>query len=427
VNQHHTSSILESVTSQAKLAKQASRAWGLLSSEQKNEALAAIAEQLKHDTDLILSSNAEDVRAAEKENHSPSYLDRLRLNHERINALVNSIYDLIELPDPIGEVTAAWDRPNGLHIEQVRVPLGVIGMIYEARPNVTVDAAVIALKTGNAIVLRGSRSARRSNESLVNSMRTALQSRSLPHEAIQLLSMDDREAVDCMCTLNGFIDCIIPRGGAELIQRVVKSSTVPVLETGVGNCHIFVEKSAAYDMAESIVINAKTSRPAVCNAAETLLLHKDWPKQYSSALLQKLAEAGVELRACQQTIAAHEQLSGILLPASPEDWDTEYLDLTMAVCTVDGLDEALSHISEHGTGHSEAIITTDEACAKRFLASVDAATVYHNASTRFTDGGEFGFGAEIGISTQKMHARGPMGLTAITSTKYKIYGAGQIR
>ncbi len=426
MNENHTS-ILATVTHQAKLAKEASRTWAQLSSTQKNEALQKIAEQIKKDADVILKSNARDIQNAEQENSPASYLDRLRLTHERINGLVESLYQLVELPDPIGEITTSWERPNGLHIRQVRVPLGVIGMIYEARPNVTVDAAAIALKTGNAIVLRGSRSARFSNEALVQSIHSALQSLELPSEAVQLLSIDQREAVDILCKSNGLVDVIIPRGGAELIRRVVQSSTVPVLETGVGNCHIFVDQSAEYEMAEAIAINAKTSRPAVCNAAETLLLHNGWPNQHSTSLLQKLADAGVELRVCPKTKENHPHLAHLLQPAANEDWDAEYLDLTLAVRTVDSLNEALSHIALHGTGHSEAIVTADGESAKRFLSTVDAAAVYHNASTRFTDGGEFGFGAEIGISTQKMHARGPMGLTAITSTKYQIIGSGQIR
>ncbi|WP_126428523.1 glutamate-5-semialdehyde dehydrogenase [Brevibacillus marinus] len=416
-----------SVADQARLAKQAARRWALATREEKDEALIAMARRLKQDEAEILSANREDLSAAQAEGRPESYLDRLRLTPQRIDELVESLEALAALPDPIGETIERWTRPNGLVIQSVRVPLGVIGMVYEARPNVTVDATGIALKTGNAIVLRGSRSAKRSNLALVHSMRTALQSRNMPHEAVQYLQADQHESVDALCTLNGLIDVIIPRGGADLIQRVVRKSTVPVLETGVGNCHLFVDESARYEMAEAIVLNAKTSRPSVCNAAETLLIHSDWPREQTLALLRRLAEAGVELRACERTRDRCPELAALLKPASEEDWQTEYLELIIAVRTVDSLEAALAHIEQYGSGHSEAIITENEENARRFLAAVDAAAVYHNASTRFTDGGQFGFGAEIGISTQKIHARGPMGLRALTSHKYQILGTGQIR
>ncbi|WP_241254529.1 glutamate-5-semialdehyde dehydrogenase [Brevibacillus sp. SYP-B805] len=421
------SALREQVEKQAKLAKQASRQLARLSSADKNNALLAIARQLIHDQAAILAANAEDVERAKEAGLPASYLDRLLLTDRRMEALAASLQELAALPDPVGEVITSWQRPNGLQIEQVRVPLGVIGMVYEARPNVTVEAAAIALKTNNAIVLRGSRTALRSNLALVESIRSALNSLNLPAEAIQYLSQTEHEAIDILCSLNGLVDVMIPRGGAELINRVVRSSSVPVLETGVGNCHIFIDQSADYDMAEAIVLNAKTSRPAVCNAAETLLIHREWPLAHQQALLQRLHDAGVELRACEQTRSLHSALSSILRPADEQDWDTEYLDLILAVRTVGGVDEAIAHIAEHGTGHSEAIITRDERSAEQFLARIDAAAVYHNASTRFTDGGEFGFGAEIGISTQKIHARGPMGLHALTSCKYLIRGSGQIR
>ncbi|MCK9918155.1 glutamate-5-semialdehyde dehydrogenase [Microbacteriaceae bacterium K1510] len=417
----------KTVIKQAKAAKQASRLLSQLTREQKDEALRAIGRQLVTDAPAILLANEADMHAAGEQGQPASYLDRLRLTPERMQTLADSLEEIALLPDPIGDIMTEWQRPNGLQIRQVRVPLGVIGMVYEARPNVTVDAAAIALKTGNAIVLRGSRSARRTNLELTASMKRALESHALPPEAVQYLSTEQRDAVDVMCTANGLIDVIIPRGGAELIKRVVAASTVPVLETGVGNCHIFVDQSADVEMAEAVVLNAKTSRPAVCNAAETLLLHRDWPHSHSASLLQRLSQAGVQLRACPITRENHANLQQLLSPASSEDWDTEYLDLILSVRTVDGLDEALQHIEAHGTGHSEAIISNDTAQANRFLAAVDAAAVYHNASTRFTDGGEFGFGAEIGISTQKMHARGPMGLAALTSSKYQIIGSGQIR
>ncbi|WP_019121336.1 glutamate-5-semialdehyde dehydrogenase [Brevibacillus massiliensis] len=419
--------IREAVALQAQAAKQAARVWALLSGEQKNAALRAIGEQLRTNEAAILAANEQDLQAAEASGQPASYLDRLRLSHDRILGLVQSLEELALLPDPIGSTTAKWERPNGLVIQSVRVPLGVIGMVYEARPNVTVDSAAIALKTGNAILLRGSRSAARTNVALVASIHTALRSLDLPEEAVQYVAIEQHESVDAMCTLNGLIDVIIPRGGAALINRVVKTSTVPVLETGVGNCHIFVDESANRQMAEAIVINAKTSRPSVCNAAESLLLHRKWPREQREGLLRSLWHAGVEIRACAKTREDFPELQEILKPAQDEDWGCEYLAMIIAVRTVESLEEAIAHIAKHGTGHSEAIVTENDQAAKRFLAAVDAAAVYHNASTRFTDGGEFGFGAEIGISTQKIHARGPMGLEALTSIKYQILGTGQIR
>ncbi|WP_139490523.1 glutamate-5-semialdehyde dehydrogenase [Brevibacillus dissolubilis] len=414
-----------SVTEQARQAKEASSAWALFTREQKDEALRKIGSQLLQDEAYILSENQKDMQAAKAEQHPASYLDRLLLTPERIKGLVQSLEDLAKLPDPIGEVITEWTLPNGLHIQQTRVPLGVIGMVYEARPNVTIDAAAIALKTGNAIVLRGSRSASHSNQALTRSIRTALEQMNLPHEAVQYLETTDREAVDVLCTLNEYVDVIIPRGGASLISRVVKTSTVPVLETGVGNCHIYIDETASYEMAEAIILNAKTQRPAVCNAAETLLIHEAFARQYGEQLLTSLLDANVQLRACERTLQNHPSLS--LVEATATDWDAEFLDLILAVKTVGSLQEAMNHIATHGTKHSEAIITENQANAQLFLRAVDAAAVYHNASTRFTDGGEFGFGAEIGISTQKIHARGPMGLPALTSSKYQIAGNGQIR
>lgn len=412
---------------QLRLAKQASRKMALLTREDKDKALTAIGEQLLADEKVILEANERDLAKAEADGQPASYLDRLRLTTGRVLDLVESLKQLVALEDPVGQSMSRWTLPNGLVMEQIRVPLGVIGMVYEARPNVTIDAAAIALKTGNAIVLRGSHSAVNSNLALVKSMRDALTATGLSPEAVQYLPFAEHESVDMLCTANGLVDVIIPRGGAGLISRVLKTSSVPVLETGVGNCHIFVEKTADYAMAEAIVLNAKTSRPAVCNAAETLLLHREWPASYQQKLLQRLVEAGVEVRACDVTRNLHPSLSASLLQATEEDWDTEYSTLIIAVRTVDTLEDALEHISLHSTGHSEAIVTEDQAAAQRFLTTVDATTVYHNASTRFTDGGEFGFGAEIGISTQKLHARGPMGLPALTSYKYVVRGTGQIR
>ncbi|EST53631.1 gamma-glutamyl phosphate reductase [Brevibacillus panacihumi W25] len=412
---------------QLRLAKQASRKWALLTTEEKNNALTAIGEQLLADETAILEANKQDLARAEADGQASSYLDRLRLTPERIRDLVDGLQQLVALEDPVGQSMDRWTRPNGLVMEQIRVPLGVIGMVYEARPNVTIDAAAIALKTGNAIVLRGSHSAVNSNLALARSMRDALTKSGLSPEAVQYLPFAEHESVDMLCTANGLIDVIIPRGGAGLISRVLKTASVPVLETGVGNCHIFVERTADYAMAETIVLNAKTSRPSVCNAAESLLLDHEWPLASQRDLLQRLHDAGVEIRACERTRKQHPELSSFLKEANEEDWDTEYIDLIIAVRTVESLEDALEHISLHSTGHSEAIVTENEAAAQRFLATVDATTVYHNASTRFTDGGEFGFGAEIGISTQKLHARGPMGLPALTSYKYVVRGTGQIR
>ncbi|MGE7270116.1 glutamate-5-semialdehyde dehydrogenase [Brevibacillus panacihumi] len=412
---------------QLRLAKQASRKWALLTTEEKNNALTAIGEQLLADETAILEANKQDLARAEADGQASSYLDRLRLTPERIRDLVDGLQQLVALEDPVGQSMDRWTRPNGLVMEQIRVPLGVIGMVYEARPNVTIDAAAIALKTGNAIVLRGSHSAVNSNLALARSMRDALTKSGLSPEAVQYLPFAEHESVDMLCTANGLIDVIIPRGGAGLISRVLKTASVPVLETGVGNCHIFVERTADYAMAETIVLNAKTSRPSVCNAAESLLLDREWPLASQRDLLQRLHDAGVEIRACERTRKQHPELSSFLKEANEEDWDTEYIDLIIAVRTVESLEDALEHISLHSTGHSEAIVTENEAAAQRFLATVDATTVYHNASTRFTDGGEFGFGAEIGISTQKLHARGPMGLPALTSYKYVVRGTGQIR
>jgi len=415
------------VQEQLKRAKQAARRWALFSRRDKDRALLEIGRQILADQTIILRENEKDLAAAAAALHPPSYLDRLSLDERRLRSLVAGLEELAALDDPVGETIRRWSRPNGLVIEQVRVPLGVIGMVYEARPNVTVDAAAIALKTGNAIALRGSQSALHSNLALTASIHRALENLQLPADAVQYLPFPEHEAVDVLCTSSGLVDVMIPRGGASLIQRVVRTASVPVLETGAGNCHLFIDRAAAPDKAQAIVLNAKTSRPSVCNAAETLLLHEQWPAKERSALLERLLSRGVELRACARTRQHHPELADRLIPASDADWDAEYLDLVIAVRTVDGLDEALEHIARHGTGHSEAIVTEDAERAERFLSQVDAAAVYHNASTRFTDGGEFGFGAEIGISTQKLHARGPMGLEALTSWKYLVRGTGHIR
>ncbi|MFC9776121.1 glutamate-5-semialdehyde dehydrogenase [Paenibacillus chitinolyticus] len=414
---------MSEVRQKATIAKEASSRLGNLTKGQKNTALLRMAEALVAEQDSIIAANAEDLKRGADTGLSTSLLDRLALTPERIESMAEGLRQIIELPDPIGDQLESFARPNGLRVEKIRVPLGVIGIIYEARPNVTVDAAGLCLKTGNAVVLRGGSSALRSNERIVEVLQAALAGTDVPPGALQLISDPDRASVDEMLKLNGLLDVLIPRGGASLIQNVVKNATVPVIETGAGICHTFVDESAKPEMAEKIAINAKVQRPSVCNSMETLLVHRSHAEQHLSALAGKLSALGVELYGCPQS----SELAPQIKTAADEAWDTEYNDYVLNVKVVDSLDEALAHIRRHGTMHSECIVTENEAHASRFLQEVDAAAVYHNASTRFTDGFEFGFGAEIGISTQKLHARGPMGLPALTSTKYRIYGDGQIR
>lgn len=389
----------------------------------KDAALEAIAVALEGQTDRIVTTNAQDVARAREEGTPAGLLDRLTLNAERVAGIAASVRDLISLPDPVGEITEAWTRPNGLEIQKVRVPLGVVGMIYEARPNVTVDAATICLKSGNAVILRGSASALATNTLLVDLVETAARSAGLPQDCVQLVKDPDREAVRGMMQARGLIDVLIPRGGAELIRTVVNGSVVPVLETGVGNCHVYVDASADLAKALPITVNSKVQRPSVCNAAETLLVHADVARDFIPEVGIRLQEAGVELRGCDRT----RKLLGGVLKASEEDWSTEFGDLILAVKVVDSLTEAIEHINFYGSRHSEAIVSEDIEALNRFAIEIDAAVVLANASTRFTDGGEFGFGAEIGISTQKVHARGPMGLRELTSWKYLIRGEGQVR
>lgn len=389
----------------------------------KNEALEAMARGLEKSSGTILEANREDMEAARNRGLSKALLDRLLLTTERISEMAQGLRALVALPDPVGEVVRMWTRPNGLQIGKMRVPLGVIGIIYEARPNVTADAASLCLKAGNAVILRGGSEAFNSNRAITWVISSAATGAGLPDGAIQLVETTDREAVNIMLKMNEFIDVLIPRGGAGLIRTVVQNATVPVLETGVGNCHTYVDEDADPDMAEKIVINAKTHRPGVCNAMETLLVHAGAAPAFLPRAAASLKARGVELRGCPRTL----QILPDAVPATGDDWKTEYLDLILAVRVVDGLDEAISHINTYGTRHSEAIVTGSYARARAFLQRVDAAAVFVNASTRFTDGYQFGFGAEIGISTQKMHARGPMGLEDLTSIKYIIYGDGQIR
>jgi glutamate-5-semialdehyde dehydrogenase len=405
----------------ARLLKNASKTLGMLSAIEKNVALEKIADYIQSNKEWIVSENAKDIETGKKNGLSDSLIDRLSLTNERIEQIVNGVRQLIHLEDPIGETIDAWERPNGLRIETIRVPLGVIGMVYEARPNVTVDAGCLCLKAGNAVLLRGSSTAIHSNKALVHTMQEALEGTAIPKDAVQLLEDTSRETASEMFKLNQYLDVLIPRGGAGLIQSVIQNATVPVLETGVGNCHVFIDESAEEKMAIEIAINAKLHRPSVCNAAETLLIHEKWP--YKSELLRALYDLEVELRGDESLAAAY----AFVQQALEEDWHTEYLAPILAVKVVSDVKEAIEHIDRYGTKHSEAIISDNEANVHLFYQSVDAAVLYHNASTRFTDGEQFGYGAEIGISTQKLHARGPMGLKAITTTKTIVRGTGQIR
>lgn len=415
--------MMSQIEKQAAAARSASKRLAIASAEQKNESLQAIARALRNRKSRILEQNREDLAAGEKAGLSTALMDRLKLTEQRLETMAAGLEVLTRLPDPVGEVLEVTDGEKNLRIEKIRVPLGVVGMIFEARPNVTVDASGLTLKSGNAVILRGSSSALCSNSVLVDVIREALADTSLPPEAVQLVTDPGRETVRELITCKGWIDVVIPRGGPGLIRRVVREATVPVLETGAGNCHIYVDRTADPGMAGNIVTNAKTDRPGVCNATETLLVHRDWAEKHLSKLCKELTLQQVEIRGCSRTRRVFPRA----VPATATDWETEYLERVLAVKVVDSLGEAMDHIDRYGTGHSEAIITEDDAAARRFLQGVDAAAVYHNASTRFTDGSQFGMGAEIGISTQKLHARGPMGLRELTSHKYRIHGTGQIR
>lgn len=414
---------MSEVTSKGKAAKQASYSMIGKTTEEKNDALVEIAEQILKDQSHILSENQKDIEQGKQAGLSDSILDRILLNEKRINDMADAIRLLASMNDPVGETLETIHKENGLLIVKKRVPIGVIGMIYEARPNVTIDAATLSLKTGNAVILRGSSSAKYSNQALVESIHRALKNTSIPVDAVQLIEDTSRETAKELFTLNQYLDVLIPRGGKNLIDTVVRESTVPVLETGAGNCHIYIDESADPNMAERVVLNGKTQRPSVCNAIETLLIHEEWFEMYGTKLLEALDENHVEIYGDQTVCHAFPSAK----QATEEDWYTEYLGLSISVKVVSTVQEAIGHINHYGTKHSEAIITSLEKHADMFLTNVDAAAVYHNASTRFTDGFEFGYGAEIGISTQKLHARGPMGLTALTSSKYFIYGQGQIR
>ncbi len=392
-----------------------------LSTADKNALLTRLADSIDAGTETILAANQKDMDASQRNPEmEESMRDRLLLTRERVAAMAAGVRAVALLPDPVGEVLAEWQRPNGLRIRKVRVPLGVIGIIYEARPNVTVDTVALALKTGNAIVLRGSKEAANSNQCLVQILAVV---EGLPEGAIQLLDSTNRDSVRELIEARGLVDVIIPRGGTGLISFVVENSLVPVIETGAGNCHIYVDETADLDMADAIVINAKTQRPSVCNAAEKLLIHESIAATYIPRIAAKLLEHGVELRGD----ATACKLAAKIQPATDADWGEEYLRLCLAIRVVSGLEPAIAHINRYSTQHSEAIVTQDEARARHFLRAVDSAAVYWNASTRFSDGAEFGFGAEMGISTQKLHCRGPFALAELTSSKYEVLGSGQIR
>ena len=404
-------------------ARKAARILNRLGVSEKNRGLAAAADALISGEAFLMAENAKDMEAGRKKGMSQGLLDRLLLTHERIEGMADGLRQIIALEDPVGEVISMKKRPNGLLIGKKRVPFGVIGIIYESRPNVTADAFGLCFKTGNAVILKGGSDAIHSNMAIASVIRSALKETGVPEDAIQLIGDTSRETAAAMMKMNGYIDVLIPRGGAGLIRTVVENSTVPVIETGTGNCHVFVDESADLDMALNIIINAKTQRVGVCNACESIVLHKSVVEPFTAKLAEALKEKHVEMRGDEDV----RRYSSDILPAAEEDWGTEYLDYIVSIRTVADIDEAIEHINQYNTGHSEAIVTKDYANAQKFLDEIDAAAVYVNASTRFTDGGEFGFGAEIGISTQKLHARGPMGLAELTTTKYIIYGDGQIR
>ena len=406
-----------------KNSKKASAALKRMNTALKNAGLVAIAQQLKANKDAILEANNTDIANAKVAGMKSAMLDRLTLNSERIDGIADSILDVVALPDPIGAVDNGVTRPNGIQILKTRVPIGVIAMIYEARPNVTVDAAAICLKSGNACILRGGREAFATNRKLVSVMRDAIASVGIPADAIGFVEDTSHDTAERLMRLNGYVDLLIPRGSSKLIKTVLKTATVPTLETGAGNCHMYVDSAADLDMALKIIDNGKTQRPSVCNALETVLIHRDVAEDFLPMMQEKLNEHNVELRGCPITKAI---LKGIKA-ASKEDWATEYDDYILAVKVVESIDEAIEHIAEYSTGHSDGIVTDSVSASHKFISSVDSAAVYVNASTRFTDGGEFGLGAEIGISTQKLHARGPMGLAELTTMKYIVTGDGQVR
>lgn len=413
----------ELVKAKAQAAKQAAAKLAVTSTAVKNAALLAMAAALEAQQSEILAANERDMTAAAAKGMKSSMLDRLKLTAERISGMADGLRQVAGLADPVGNVIDGKTLPNGLHITKIRVPLGVIGIIYEARPNVTADAAGLCLKSGNAVILKGGSEAMESNKTVAAILAQAAEGAGIPAGSIQFIDTSDRQAVQDLIHMNGFVDVVIPRGGAGLIQAVVRNASVPVIETGAGVCHTYVDKDANVEMAMKIAFNAKVQRPSVCNAMETLLVHKNIADKFLPMMLMMYNSSAVEIRGDE----AVQEYSGQVHPATEEDWSTEYGDLRLSVKIVDSIEEAMAHIAKYGTGHSECIVTNNYQAAQLFQYTVDAAAVYVNASTRFTDGNEFGFGAEIGISTQKLHARGPMALPELTSTKYLINGNGQVR
>lgn len=407
-----------------KQAKAAARTLAGADTQQKNRALEAMAAGILRDSAAILSANDTDMAAAEARGMNDTMLDRLRLTRERLEGVAQGIRDIAALPDPVGRVLSDEVRPNGLRLVKTAVPIGVIAVIYEARPNVTADSAALCLKSGNAVILRGGKEAIHSNQALTASMREALETAGLPADCIQLVTDTTHESANELMRMNAYVDVLIPRGSQRLIRATVEQSTVPVIETGSGVCHIYVDKAADVDMAAGIIENAKTSRPSVCNAAECMLIHRDIAARALPVIAARLAARHTVIRGDREVMAI---LGDRATPATDEDWGKEYLDYIMAAHIVGSIDEAIEYVYRYSTGHSECIVTEDPEAAELYLTAVDAAAVYHNASTRFTDGGEFGLGAEIGISTQKLHARGPLGLNELTSMKFKVYGKGQTR
>jgi len=417
----------DAVLEVARLGQQAAVTLRTLTRQQKDHALHAIADAIEHSTDVIVEANGIDIAAAIAVATDPAIIDRLTLNRERLRAIADAVRDVASLSDPVGEVVRGYTVPNGLEIRQVRVPMGVVGMIYEARPNVTVDAAALCLKSGNAVLLRGSSSALNSNRVLVDVMRSALAGTDVPGDAISLVPGTSHDSVKYLMTARGLVDVLIPRGGAGLIASVVEGSTVPVIETGVGNCHVYIDEHADVDKAVAILVNAKTQRVSVCNAAETFLVHASIAERFLPRALSALKERGVTIHGDQRLQAYAADAAINYAPVTDDDWAAEYYSLDIAGGIVDSLDDALIHIRRWSSGHTEAIVSDSATSIQRFIAGVDCAAIMVNASTRFTDGSEFGFGAEIGISTQKLHARGPMGLSELTSTTYIVTGDGQIR
>jgi len=418
--------IKQEITKIAEQAKEASRLLPLLSSKTKNKLLFSMAKDLIKHSQSLIRANQKDLNEAQKRNFKLSLVDRLTLNHKRIRQMAQSLESIARLEDPVGKLIKSYRRPNGLLIKKVRVPIGVIGVIYESRPNVTSDTIGLCLKSGNAVILRGGKEAINSNLAIFNILSRSLKKHKLPAGAVNLVKVTDRKAVDVLLGLKGFIDLVMPRGGEGLINLVSQKSKIPVIKHYKGICHIYVDNQAKLALAKRVAFNAKVQRPGVCNAMETLLVHQAIAKKFLPSLVEELQAAGVEIRGCAKTVKI-ARVAGVIKKAKERDWQTEYLDLILSVKIVNSLQEAIGHINHYGSGHSEAIITENRAKAKRFLKLVDSACVYVNASTRFTDGYEFGLGAEIGISTDKLHARGPMALEELTTYKYEIFGKGQIR